>query len=52
MAVPALSFEENPYCTECLKERIINAAKGTEFMAWKSCGDYLVLTNLAQQKPQ
>jgi len=48
----ALSFAENPYCSECLPERIAKAAESTELISWKVSGDYLRPIDLAQQKLQ
>ena len=48
----ALSFAENPFCTECLAERITKAAEGTALISWNVSGDYLRPIDLARQKLQ
>ena len=48
----ALSFAENPYCTECLPERIAEAGRGAILISWRGSGDYLRPIDLGQQKPQ
>lgn len=50
--IPALSFAENPSCKNCFGERQRAAGRTAQFLAWKEMGDYLVLTDLAGQKPQ
>jgi hypothetical protein len=48
----ALSFEENPYCGDCLPKRVAKAAKGTEHISWSLSGDYLAPIDLRRQKRQ
>jgi hypothetical protein len=47
----ALGFAENPYCAECLPERIAGATE-TALISWEVCGDYLRPIDLTRQKPQ
>jgi hypothetical protein len=49
----ALSFEENPYCVECLGERLSRATGDAgKYASWSISGDYAVSIDLAQQRPQ
>jgi hypothetical protein len=50
--IPALSFLENPYCSECWPARVANAAEGLELISWKVSGDYFEPIDLSQQKRQ
>jgi hypothetical protein len=48
----ALSFEENPYCSDCLPERMMQVAGEGKYISWAVSGDYLRPIDLSQQKPQ
>ena len=48
----ALSYEENPYCSECLPQRLKEAARGTDHISWKLTGNFLHPVNLSRQKRQ
>jgi hypothetical protein len=48
----ALAYEENPFCKNCLKDRIQKASVGNNLLSWTERGDYLVATKLNPQKPQ
>jgi hypothetical protein len=50
--IPALSFLENPYCSECRSTRVANAVEGIELISWKVSGDYFEPIDLSQQKRQ
>jgi hypothetical protein len=52
VATSALSFEENPYCTECLGERLAQASATGKYVSWRVSGDYLTSIDLSQQRPQ
>lgn len=52
MNCSALSYEENPFCTDCLSLRLDAAAKANALLTWMPRGDYMQLTDLGQQKPQ
>lgn len=51
-AASALGFEENPYCTRCLPERIAKSAEGAGLVSWIKVGEYLNPVDLSRQKPQ
>ncbi len=48
----ALSFEENPYCSECLFERLAQGFAADKYVSWAVCGDYLRPIDLSRQKLQ
>lgn len=52
LKVSALSFAENPYCLECLPERIAQARAGAPTISWTLAGDYLRTTDLTRRKLQ
>jgi hypothetical protein len=48
----ALGYAENPYCANCLSERVAESKKNLELTTWLASGDYFVPTKLAQKRPQ
>jgi len=46
------SLEENPFCKECLPERLRQAADETRYLEWQIVGEYAKLIDLSQQKRQ
>jgi hypothetical protein len=52
VASSALSFEENPYCSSCLSERVAKASEAAAYMSWAVSGNYLKPIDLSQRKPQ
>jgi uncharacterized paraquat-inducible protein A len=52
IAAPALSYEENPYCTECLGERLAQGGAAEGYVSWTVSGDYLRPIDLSQQRLQ
>jgi uncharacterized paraquat-inducible protein A len=52
LALPALTYAENPFCRDCVTERQNKAATSTRRLGWKGIGNYLILTDLAGQTPQ
>lgn len=52
MACPALGFEENPYCSNCLPHRIAHASLRNRHLAWEISGDYAKSIDLRKQKLQ
>ncbi len=52
MEVSALAFAENPFCSRCLSERVNARRAQNTAVSWTLQGDYLVSTDLSQQKRQ
>ena len=52
LKVSALSFAENPYCMECLPERIAAATASSTFRSWTLSGEYLRTIDLGRRKLQ
>ncbi len=52
VASSALSFEENPYCSCCLPERVAKASEAGAYTSWAVSGNYLEPIDLSQRKLQ
>jgi hypothetical protein len=52
MRVASLSYELNPYCGRCLRERMEKAASETRMLSWAPCGDVLRPTLLDLKRLQ
>jgi hypothetical protein len=52
MSCPALGFVENPYCSNCLPDRIAHGSSGSGHLAWEISGDYAKPIDLRRQKLQ
>ncbi len=48
----ALAFEENPFCSACLSDRLEKGRGDGALVSWTVQGEYLIPTDLGQQKPQ
>lgn len=52
MNVPALSYEQNPFCSKCLPERMEEVQKQAALVSWIVSGEYLEPIDLSRQKRQ
>lgn len=52
MDVSSLSYEQNPYCGNCLADRMKLASAKSPFASWKQAGDYLEVVTLETRKRQ
>ncbi len=52
MDVSSLSYEQNPYCGNCLTDRMGRASAKFPFASWKQSGDYLEVVTLDPRKRQ